>query len=109
MPLPVNRAASVAFAAGFGIAGLSTAAGAIPTAFPANQTLLPLVVGGAFVLPALAALAYAMLCRLVHRTRNGRLFTKAGVAPIGGLALLTVAALIIAGYLQPGLIPFRGG
>ncbi len=109
MPLSVDRAAVTAFAAGFGIAGIATAAGASPTAFPANQNLLPLVVGGAFVLPALAALAYATLGQFARRWRSGQYGTIRGIAHLTGIAVVAVAALAIAGYLQPGLIPFRGG
>ena len=76
--------------------GASNAA-AVPLSFPAEQHLIPVVVGAAFVMPALAALAYATLGRLGRR-----------LGPIAGVALLAGAALAIAGFMQPSLIPFRG-
>ena len=75
--------------------GASNAA-AVPLSFPAEQHLIPVVVGAAFVMPALAALAYATLGRIGRR-----------LGPIG-VALLAGAALAIAGFMQPSLIPFRG-
>ena len=89
-------------AAGLWVLSLSsTSAGAVPLAFPAEQHLIPLAVGGAFAMPALAALGYVTLCRI-----GRRLGPVAGV--VLGVSLLAVVALAIAAYLQPGLIPFRG-
>ena len=98
------RDAIKAMAIGLGIAVAATAsAEAMQLAFPANQSLVPLVVGGAFVTPALMALAFVMLGRLGRRLRNRR-----GLGTVAGFAFLAVAALAIVGYLQPGLLSFRG-
>ena len=96
------RAAWAAGLASLGLSGLgATCAGAAPLAFPAEQHLIPLVVGGAFAMPALAALGYVTICRIGRRlgpVASGAL----------GISVLAVVTLAIVGYLQPGLIPFRG-
>lgn len=76
---------------------VASANAAVPLAFPAEQSLIPLAVGGAFVFPAVLALAYALLCRIGRR-----------LGPIGSVCMLAVAALALAGLLQAGLIPLRG-
>ena len=92
------RGLLVAGLLGTGLLGTGASnAAAVPLSFPAEQHLIPVVVGAAFVMPALAALAYATLGRLGRR-----------LGPIAGVALLAGAALAIAGFMQPSLIPFRG-
>lgn len=73
--------------------GATRASAAVPLAFPAEQNLIPSVVGGAFVLPAVLAVAYAMLCRI------GREFGS-----VIGVCMLAVVVKAIAGLLQPGLL-----
>ena len=98
---PIRRAAMQTNLARLaGVAGLmiSTSAWSSgPLVFPGDQNLVPLIVGGAFALPALAALAYVMLARIGRR-----------LGPMLSAGLLAFAALALVGYLQPGLIPLRG-
>ena len=91
------QGAAIAGAIAASVYGAPNANAAVPLAFPTEQSLLPLVVGGAFVLPAVLALAYAILCRIGRR-----------LGPIITVCMLAFAALAIAGLLQPGLIPLRG-
>lgn len=80
--------------AAIAVAGLPAAAGAAPLTPPIEQVLIPVAVGAAFALPALLALAYAVLWRFVRR-----------VGPVGGVCALAVAVLAVVGLLQPGVIP----
>ena len=78
--------------------GPGSATAAVPMAFPAEQSWIPLVVGGAFVFPAVLALSWALLCRIGRR-----------LGPVASVCMLALAMLAIAGFLQPGFVPLRGG
>lgn len=79
-----------AFAALLVSGSLVSPALASPSMFPTNRTLVPFVVAGAFVLPALVALLFGRLARL------GRIAGPA--VGISVIALLFVAAAGLAQY-----------
>ena len=91
-PVALARLASIA------LMGLPAAAGAAPLGLPMEQILIPVAVGAAFALPAILALAYAVLWRFMWR-----------VGPLGGVCVLAAAVLAIAGLLQPDAIPVLMG
>lgn len=66
---------------------------AAPLMFPTDQALVPVAVAGAFVLPALVAAVFAGFGRLWRRPRA-----------MLGFAGLAIAGVVVAGYLNPGLL-----
>lgn len=72
--------------------GVATQAHAVPLAFPADQSLVPLAVGAAFALPALIAGAIALVMRAGSR-----------LGPVAGTLMLAAAGVALAGYLYPEL------
>lgn len=77
------------------LAGTITAgpALAVPLIFPTDQALIPLVVAGAFALPAVLAAFVAWLRRIVAEWRLAV-----------GVGVLAVMALAIVGMLNPQVV-----
>ena len=73
-----------------------TARAGVP-GFPAEQALVPVMVGAAFALPALVALVWSTAGRIWNRLGPG--------LAIGLLVLVALAAIAI---LQPSLLPRPG-
>ena len=84
-----------ALAVGVGVVGwlLAAPAMAAPLVFPTNQTLVPVAVATAFVLPALFAALYVLARRILW-----------ALGPIGAIGMLVIVTLALTGYLNPGLI-----
>lgn len=84
-----------ALAMGVGTTGLLLAAPAmaVPLVFPTNQTMVPVAVAAAFVLPALFAALYVLVRRILR-----------ALGPIGTIGMLVIVTLALTGYLNPGLI-----
>lgn len=70
---------------------------ALAGAFPANQGAVAVAVGAAFVLPALVAGLFALLLR-----------ASRALGPVLSTFVCVLALLILANYLQPGLLAMIG-
>lgn len=73
--------------------GVASSASAVPLAFPADQSMVPVAVGAAFALPALLAGGYALVARI------GR-----ALGPVAGALVLAVMGAALAVYLNPGFM-----
>lgn len=71
---------------------------ASPSLFPASRTIIPVLVAGAFVLPALIALLFGRLSRL------GRI-----AGPIAGVSVIAGLAAAAFGLAQYGPYSLVGG
>ncbi len=74
-------------------ASVQPLAAATPLVFPADQAIVPLVVGAAFILPALIAGAFAATHQLART-----------LGPVLGSLLLFALAVGILAYTQPGML-----